>query len=190
MTRSRTKRALPTSSSKHPKNEYILRRRASSQSRTSARTRLLRSESGVSVGSTYVTGRSSEKIYMANEDLYIVIAGFRTSSIGLAVYILLCIGTLGLAWLFFRWLPRWHVKLIGQPSALRECNWAVIENQWNEMTILNVDSKPYGRPSSTVFGSPSKTSSYSLDGDHDPILEHLRTPELSLRPFLLPSFGR
>ncbi len=158
-----------------PENEYILHRRASSLSRASVRGRLLRNDSVLSTGSGYAAGRTSEKIYMANEDLYIVIAGFRTSSVGLGIYILLCISTLGAAWLLFRWLPRWHVKLIGQPSSLRDCRWVVIENQWNEMTILEVDSKPYGRPLSTVFGAPGKTSSYSLDGDHDPILENLRT---------------
>lgn len=43
------------------------------------------------------------------------------------------------------------------------------------MAILNVDSKPYGRPLSSVFGSPSKTAVYILDEDPDPILRDLRT---------------
>jgi cation-transporting P-type ATPase 13A2 len=43
------------------------------------------------------------------------------------------------------------------------------------MAILDVDSKPYGRPLSTVFGSPGKTTSYRMDDDPDPILQDLRT---------------
>ncbi len=43
------------------------------------------------------------------------------------------------------------------------------------MAILGVKSKPYGRPLSTVFGSPGKTASYLMDDDNDPILQDLRT---------------
>lgn len=43
------------------------------------------------------------------------------------------------------------------------------------MAILNVTSKPYGRPISTVFGSPDKVTSYLFDEDQDPILRDLRT---------------
>jgi cation-transporting P-type ATPase 13A2 len=43
------------------------------------------------------------------------------------------------------------------------------------MAILNVDSKLYGRPLSTVFGSPSKTMAHMMDDDPDPILQDLRT---------------
>ncbi len=158
-----------------PENDYVLHRRASIQSRISSRSRLLRNDSTISTGSAYGAGRFGQKIYMTNEDLTIAINAFRTSPIGLAVYFLLCTSTLGLAWLLLRWFPRWQVKLIGKPSSLRDCSWVVIENQWNEMAILDVDSKPYGRPLSTVFGSPRKSSSYGLYEDGDPILEDLRT---------------
>lgn len=107
-------------------NGYALRR-ASTHSRGSSRSRLLRRDSGLSGGSEFVRARFSQKLYLVNEDLYIVIAGFRTSTLGMAVYVLSCIVTLGLAWLLFRWLPKWHVKLVGQPSTLRDCDWVVIE---------------------------------------------------------------
>ena len=111
-----------------PDNDYVLHRRASTQSRSSSvHGRLLRRDSGLSAGSSYGKGRFSQKTYMVNEDLYIVIAGFRTSSVGLSIYVLLCVLTFGLAWLLFRWLPKWHVKLIGQPSTLGESEWVVIE---------------------------------------------------------------
>ncbi|KAK1760725.1 hypothetical protein QBC47DRAFT_355886 [Echria macrotheca] len=156
-------------------NDYVLHRRASTQSRGSVHSRLLRRESAVSAGSGYGGNRSSQKIYMETEDLYIAIAGFSTSPVGLAAYGAMNICTLGLAWLVFRWIPSWHIKLVGRPAPLRDCHWVVIENSWNEMAVLNVDSKPYGRALSSVFGSPSKTASYMVDEDPDPILQDLRT---------------
>jgi cation-transporting ATPase 13A3/4/5 len=113
-----------------PDNDYVLHRRASTQSRGSrgsVRSRLLRRDSGLSGGSEFGRGRFSQKTYMANEDLYIVIAGFQTSAVGLTIYVLACILTFGLAWLLLRWLPRWHVKLVGRPSTVRDCEWVVIE---------------------------------------------------------------
>jgi cation-transporting P-type ATPase 13A2 len=47
--------------------------------------------------------------------------------------------------------------------------------QWGEMTVLPVNSRPYGRPLSTVFGSFEKGTAYMLDDDNDPILNDLRT---------------
>ncbi|KAK3373986.1 hypothetical protein B0T24DRAFT_576743 [Lasiosphaeria ovina] len=154
-------------------NDYVLHRRSSTQSRDSVRSRLLRHDSGLS-GSSHGIGRNSQKVYMVNEDMYIAIAGFRTSLVGLAAYSLICFATLGLGWLLFRWLPRWHVRLIGKPTPLRDCQWVVVENQWNEMAILEVESRPYGRPLTSVFGSPGKLGSYLMDEDNDPILRDLR----------------
>ena len=108
-------------------NDYVLHRRTSTLSRGSVHSRLLRRDSALSTGNGFGTGRTNQKIYMANEDLYIVVAGFRTSITGLAIYTLACAMTLGLAWLLFRWLPRWHIKLVGRPAPLRECQWVVIE---------------------------------------------------------------
>lgn len=158
-----------------PDDEYVLNRRSSTQSRRSGHSRTGRRDSGVSASSGHGGGnRTSQKVYMVNEDLYIAIAGFRTSTFGLALYILICLLTFGVGWLLFRWIPRWHVKLVGRPCALRDCQWVVIENSWNEMAILDVDSKPYGRVLSTVFGAPGKLTNYSLDDDPDPILQDLR----------------
>jgi cation-transporting P-type ATPase 13A2 len=157
-------------------NDFVLHRRASTQSRGSVHSRLLRRDSTMTSVGGFGSGRFSQKIYIANEDLLVVIAGFRTSTLGQAAYIFICITTFGLAWLLFRWLPRWHVKLVGQPCSLRDCQWTVIENQWNEMAILKVNSKPYGRSISTVFGAPNKelSASYIADEDLDPILVDLR----------------
>ncbi|KAL2266535.1 hypothetical protein VTJ83DRAFT_5887 [Remersonia thermophila] len=157
--------------------EHVYLRRTSIQSRGSVASRLLhRRDSAVSSRSGTGLARSTQKVYMVNEDLYIVIAGFRTSRIGFAVYVLLCMLTLGLGWLLFRWLPRWRVKLVGRSYPLCDCDWVVVENQWKEMAILDVESKPYGRVLSSVFGTPGRMTSFmAADEDQDPILKDLRS---------------
>ncbi|KAI0019616.1 hypothetical protein F4780DRAFT_745751 [Xylariomycetidae sp. FL0641] len=155
-------------------HEYASHRRSSTLSRSSVHARLLRTDSGRTNASGRGYGRISQKLYMTNEDLTIVIAGFRTSPIGYTAYIFLCFATLGLAYLLLRWLPRWQVRLIGQPCPLRECQWVVLENQWGEMAVLSVDSQPYDRNLSTVFGTPEKMFAQLMEEDSDPILSELR----------------
>ncbi|KAK4203685.1 putative type V cation-transporting ATPase [Triangularia verruculosa] len=156
-------------------NDYVLHRRASTQSRgDSVHSMLLRRDSGTSAGSGYGSNRHSQKAHIQNEDLYIAIAGFRTSKVGYAIYLFLCLSTLGIGWLIFYWSPKWRVKLVGRSALLRECEWVVVENSWNEMATVDVVSKEYGRTLSTVFGTPSKLTSYLLDDDPDPILPDLR----------------
>lgn len=153
-------------------DDYILRRRSSTYSRSSVRDRLLRTDSARTAASSRADGRQSQKVYMINEDLTIAIAGFRTSPVGYALYALLCVLTLGSAWLLFRWLPRWQVRLLGKSCALGVCDWVVIENSWGELTVMNVEKKLYGRPMSTIFGSGEKA--YFIDDDPDPIVNELR----------------
>lgn len=155
--------------------DYVMHRRSSTISRSSVRARLLRTDSGrTDASGGGMSGRISQKLYMVNEDLTIVIAGFRTSQIGFAVYLFLCVATFGLAYLLLRWLPRWQVKLIGAPCPLQDCEWVVLENQWGEMSILPVSIQEYDRPLSTVFGAPEKLFAQMFDEDADPILASLR----------------
>ncbi|KAK2008638.1 ATPase [Colletotrichum eremochloae] len=153
-------------------NDYMIQhRRSSTHSRSSVHARLLRHDS-VTTNKSMGGDRLSQKIYMVNEDLTIAIAGFRTSRLGFVAYAALCLFTLGLAWLLLRWLPRWQVRLLGQPSPLAECEWVVVENQWGEFAVMDVDKKLYGRPMSTIFGSSEK--SYAMDDEYDPIITELR----------------
>ena len=72
-------------------------------------------------------GRRTQRIYVTTEDLTIVVAGFSSRPVGLAAYIVLCVLSLGLAYLLLRWLPRWRVRLIGLPTSLQYCTWVVVE---------------------------------------------------------------
>ncbi|KAM0238564.1 hypothetical protein ACHAPO_003532 [Fusarium lateritium] len=156
-------------------DDYVLRRHSSVYSRHSVNAHLLRRDSTATHGSFRRHGRTSQKVYLVNEDLTIVIAGFKTSKIGSAIYTSMCILTCGLAYLLFRWLPRWYVGLLGQATPLGECEWVVIENQWGELITMPVRSELYGRPLSTIFGLPEKLYSDALDEDVDPIVDDIRT---------------
>ncbi len=106
--------------------------RTSRTSRTSTQDPLLRrhdsSASDISNASGQGTNnRHSQKIYIQSEDLTIVIAGFKTSVFGLAVYTTICIITAGIGYLLFRWLPRWRILLVGSATALKNCSWVIIE---------------------------------------------------------------
>ncbi|KAF8859586.1 P-type ATPase-like protein [Acephala macrosclerotiorum] len=152
-----------------------MRRSSSGLSRTSVQDRLLRSDSARTDGSTSGRGhRTSQKLYIVTEDLTIVVAGFRSSPVGFALYTTICIFTLGLGYLLFRWLPRLQVNIIGVPCPLKECSWVVIENQWGEFVTQDVESQDYGRSLSTVFGTPEKRFVLAYDEDDDPVLDDLR----------------
>ena len=71
--------------------------------------------------------RLNQKIYIASEDLTVVLAGFTTSICGFIVYTTLCVLTFGSAYLLFRWLPRLRVRLVGKPTPLRKCQWVAVE---------------------------------------------------------------
>ncbi|KAJ5081402.1 hypothetical protein NUU61_009666 [Penicillium alfredii] len=115
--------------------------------------------------------RLNQKVYIASEDFTAVFAGFSTSVGGFALYVALCIMTCGLAYLIFRWLPRWRIKLIGKATPLGKCQWIAIEDQWNQFTIHEVGHQAYGCPLSTVFVD---SLSHAYDEDSDPTLAILR----------------
>lgn len=139
------------------------------------------------------TTRTTQKLYIVEEDLTMVIAGFVTNRIGFALYLILCTCSGGLLYLLFHWMPSWRVKLIGSATPLRDCEWVVIEvrllshrkrahkgakidqNQWGEFAVQAVDKTFYGHAVSTVFG-PQEKPKYvdDYDEDDDPVMPHLR----------------
>lgn len=156
-------------------DDYLLRRRSSTASRSSVRAHLLRRDSTATATSNRGLGRTSQKLYMKNEDLTIAIAGFKTNRLGYALYVLLSIFTCGIGYLLFRWLPKWYVTVVGRPCSLHNCDWVVIENEWAEMVILPVKVQDYGRPISSVFGQSEKLFADGFDEEMDPLINDLRT---------------
>ena len=171
-----------------------VRRKSSGFSRASIKDSLLRRHDSARTDmSGYTRGaRTNQKIYVVTEDLTIVVAGFSTRPLGFAIYIALCIATLGLCYLLLRWLPRWRVWLIGACEPLRSCTWVVVEvrkqhggeglhapansgqNQWGEFVVQHIESIPYGHSLSTVFGATRKPFC-DFDEDDDPVIPELRS---------------
>ncbi|PLN75904.1 hypothetical protein BDW42DRAFT_179820 [Aspergillus taichungensis] len=132
--------------------------------------------------------RLNHKIHIESEDLTVVVAGFSTDLTGLLIYGVLCILTLGLACLVFRWFPRWRVRLVGRPTRLQTCQWVAIEDQRNQFNVYKVVEQKYGRPLSTIFASPGICSN---DEDNDPTIPLLRFVEYRyLRFFYHPILDR
>lgn len=156
-------------------DDYLLHRRSSTLSRVSTREHLLRRDSVVTDRSSHIHLRSNQKLLMKNEDLTIVIAGFRDSILGYLAYVFICVLTCGLGYLMFRWMPRWYIVIVGQSCPLRDCDWVVVENEWAEMSILQVCTQPYGRPLSSVFGSSEKILPDDFDYEADPLIDNLRS---------------
>ncbi|KAF3935735.1 hypothetical protein ABW19_dt0209217 [Dactylella cylindrospora] len=121
--------------------------------------------------------RSNQKIYIVTEDLNIIVGGFRTSKMGSTIVAVLSALTLGLFYLVLRWLPRWRVRIVGRATPLRDCEWVVIENEWNEFSIHQIKKRSYGMTLSTVFGQPSEkaiAAAEAAEEDEDPIITYLR----------------
>ncbi|BFZ61444.1 hypothetical protein YB2330_002510 [Saitoella coloradoensis] len=127
--------------------------------------------------------KTSQRAYLQEEDLTIVIAGFRTHSLKIVFYYLLCICTFGLAYLLLRWLPRWWIRMTAVPSPLEKCDWVVIENQWGEVSIHDIFKRTYGREMSTVFSTSIR---YVPDDpeNEDPTLPVLRSVDYRYTRFV------
>lgn len=92
-----------------------------------------------------------QRFHISEEDMTIYIAGYRTTPRRKLIYQVVCTVTLGLACLLFRWFARWKISCIGVPAPLGECDWVVIENQWGELSLVDVQNFGYNRQLSTVF---------------------------------------
>jgi len=130
---------LPRRPSKRRKSSGYSR--SSRASRESARDPLLKrsSSQGSNVSNTSGRGirdRNVQKLHIQSEDMTIVIAGFRTSIVGMAIYVTICLLTGGLGYLLLRWLPQWWVKIVGKPSSLKDCTWVVVEVRFAWRPVL------------------------------------------------------
>ena len=129
---------------------------------------------GSDVSAYRAGGRVSQKIYILTEDMTIVVAGFKTSLFGFALYICLSVLTAGAGYLILRWLPKWYVKLVGRSTPLGKCDWVVIENQWGEMAVQDLNKQTFGQSLSSVFGYSEKGKLTDYDEYDDPIMDELR----------------
>ena len=100
-----------------------------------------------------IENRTTQKMYLEEEDLIIVITGFKEFRTRGLIYHILCVATFGLLYLLLRWMPRWKLRLLAKAVPLVECEWVVVESQWQELTIHSIGKTRFNQPMSMLFGS-------------------------------------
>jgi len=78
-------------------------------------------------GEYSVKGRITQKVYLADEDMIVLMSGFHIKTYALWIYRVLSVVTLGLFYLLMRWIPRWRLKFLAEPTPLSEAQYVVVE---------------------------------------------------------------
>lgn len=121
-----------------------------------------------------------QRFYIAEEDLVVAVAGYRTSRFKSQCYSLLCILTLGFAYLIFRWKPSLKVKLVGVKTSLAEAEWVVAENEFGELSLVPVKRRWYNRPLSTVLMENNDTEAEDNETHHYHHHESISNPNIPI----------
>lgn len=82
-----------------------------------------------------------QRFYLAEEDLVIGIAGYSYTLWKSILYYFVCISTLGFGYLILRWFPKYRINLMGNKTPLGKADWCVIENEYGELAIVQVEKQ-------------------------------------------------
>lgn len=105
-----------------------------------------------------------QRYYLAEEDLVIGIAGYKTNYAKQIIFYLICVCTLGIGYLLFRWLPKYRVSFLGDKTPLGYADWVVIENEFGELSIIDILKKRlHERLSSFLVPQESKSAKEEQD---------------------------
>lgn len=107
-----------------------------------------------------------QRFYIAEEDLVVAIAGFKTSTARLYFYYLLCIFSFGILYLLFRWKPSFKIKMVGIKTPLGKAEWVVVENEFGELSTIEVTRRWYNRPLSTLLMENNEDKITFVDNIH------------------------
>ncbi|ORY96317.1 hypothetical protein BCR43DRAFT_491482 [Syncephalastrum racemosum] len=88
---------------------------------------------------------------LLDEETRVTIDGYRYNRVALTVYQVGCILSCGLVWLVFRWCPHWWVRCVGERVSLRDADWLVFTNEYQEQEILRPTRELYGGTIQSVF---------------------------------------
>lgn len=95
-----------------------------------------------------------QRFYIAEEDLVLGIAGYKTSYLKMKIYQILCIFSFGLFYLLLRWLPKLKFSFIGEKVPLGKASWIIIETEHGELNVIPINRQWYNRSLSTVMNIP------------------------------------
>ncbi|CAG8497858.1 26767_t:CDS:10 [Racocetra persica] len=94
---------------------------------------------------------SIQSIYLEEEDLNLLLAGYKFNRFRLYTYYILCVLTGGTFYLINRWIPKLWVWLVGNVCELGKAEWVVVKNQWGDTSIEYIIRKYYGGTISSIF---------------------------------------
>eukprot|EP00833_Pecoramyces_ruminatium_P004660 jgi/Orpsp1_1/1178692/evm.model.c7180000066372.1 len=89
---------------------------------------------------------------LLNDDLIIILNGYREIPIKKFIYYVLCIGTLGIFYLILHWFPKLKLKIIGTTVPITNASELFIENSWsNNVTHVKVRRNAFNGKISDIF---------------------------------------
>lgn len=93
---------------------------------------------------SFIATAHYQRFYLAEEDTVIGIAGYTSSAVKNILYYMTCFLTLGIGYLILRWIPRYRINLMGNKCPLGKADWCVIENEFGELAIVQIDKVRFG----------------------------------------------
>ncbi|KAI8915334.1 P-type ATPase-like protein [Powellomyces hirtus] len=106
--------------------------------------------------------------YEVDEDVRIMISGYRWSRFGKVVYKILCIITGGIMWLLCRWIPRWELALTTTKCSLYDAEIVAVTNQYGEVEVVPVSRDVFEGTVADVFQrSGVSKGGHATDGSVD-----------------------
>ncbi|KAG5417665.1 hypothetical protein I9W82_005301 [Candida metapsilosis] len=111
----------------------------------------------------------SQRYYLAEEDIVVGIAGYRNSLRKKCLYYILCISTLGVSFLILRWFPRYRVNLMGSTCPLGLADWCVIENEFGELQIIDIEKQRFDERRSNYL------TIHEEKGQNDPVVPYIHS---------------
>ncbi|KAJ1860752.1 hypothetical protein LPJ73_001246 [Coemansia sp. RSA 2703] len=95
----------------------------------------------------------SQCIYLEEEGISINVRGMSYSALGLWVYGLVGILSLGISTLLCRWVPRWKIGWTMRAAHLGEAEFVVVEDEFGGVAIETIERRFYGGTLESIFGS-------------------------------------
>jgi cation-transporting ATPase 13A2 len=124
---------------------------------------------------------SRQQIYLADDDCLIRFTGYETIAVRQAIYIFVCIITLGIVYLLGRWLPHRRYQYICRECDFDKAEFVVVQNQWGDLLQIKPSTVAFARPLATVFPLSSSDPASTLSEHQVNTLEPTALPP-ALKP--------
>lgn len=90
------------------------------------------------------------------DDLHLQIRGLRDSPLGLLIYYVLGFGSAGIIFLLGKWLPSLQRLLIYRQTSLDQASKVVVQNQFGEEELIDIDTVSFNGSFSHIFENEKK----------------------------------